>query len=446
MAWALTMAVLTGCADAPSAEWSRFRGPEGTGTVPAATHAGTLPVVWSEGSPNIRWKTVVPGVGNSSPVVGGGLVFLTYTVRADGDDEQDETDDGRDRTGSESVTRGDQRWRGAAAFDLESGEMAWDRRLFQATAERQHHLTTLAAPSAVTDGEAVWVYFGSHLFKLGLDGEVLWDRVVDPKYAELSRYAAASSPVLAGDAVILFQDREWAKTPDVGWLAAFDRETGEELWRESWDDTCCAYSTPLVVDRGDGLELLLAMSGAVVAYDAESGERLWIAPVRLNQMVGSPVLADDLLLVSGGANNVRNNAGFRLSGAGAATEVEKLWEDPRLAPQNASPVLANGVYFTVTDPGVVTARDPLTGAIHWQHRLQQGRNRASLIAGDGKVYVSSAGGRVTVLAAAPELQILSENQLDAPGTNATPAVGGGCLLLRTKQHLYCVEPGEAPQT
>ncbi|HVS15988.1 MAG TPA: PQQ-binding-like beta-propeller repeat protein [Thermoanaerobaculia bacterium] len=436
----------------PAAEWPQWRGPQANGL----SAASPLPTRWSADSPNVRWRTEIPGVGNSQPVAAGGRVFLTYAYRADGQPDDAELEALADENDAESawddeeeapaadaapVTPDRVKWRAVMAVDLESGETLWTRPLFQAAAERKHRLNTIAAPTPATDGEHLYVYFGSVLAKLDLDGEVVWQREIDPAYGRLTRYGAASSPVLTEGGVVVVQDKEWARTEDLGWMAAFDRTTGEELWRTEWEHTCCSYATPLVADRGAGEELIFAHSGEVTGYAADTGERLWSQQVEILQMVATPVLRGDLLAVSGGAHNVRRTVFLSLSGAGADTRAEVLWENPRFSPQNSSPVLVGDRFFTVNDAGVLTSWNAGTGEVVWNHRLSRGKNRASLVAGDGKLYVQSSSGLVTVVAVVDDgsPRILAENTLGDDGSNASPAIAGGCLLLRTARHLACVE-------
>lgn len=407
--------VLSGCPGASEPEWPQWRGPDGLGIA-----RGPLPTTWSLEEPSLRWKTELPGRGNSSPVAADGRIFLT--------------------TASEPSASGEVE-RSVVALDLESGKLLWRTPVLTAPRETTHHLNTVAAPTPVTDGESVFVYFGSAVARLDRDGEVVWKREIDPRYAELSRYGASSSPVLTRDAVIVTQDREFAVTEDPGWIAAFDRASGETLWRTEWDDTCCSYSTPLVVERGGGEEILFAHSGRVASYDARTGERLWEHGVPINQMVASPVLHEDVLGVSGGAHNVRHTVFLRLTGSGSETRTEVLWEDGRLVPQISSPVLYEGLFFSITDQGVLAGYDALTGEQLWKHRVAPRRNRASLLAGDGKVFIVSSAGVVTVVAAARTFELLAENILGEELSNASPAVAGDCLLLRTLTALVCIGRG-----
>jgi hypothetical protein len=376
--------------------------------------APELPETWSEKSSNIRWRTAIPGSGNSSPIVSGGRVYLTSAVPTAGDDSQ------ADRVG--------------LALDFETGEILWQTPVMTAPAENRHRLNTSAGPTPATDGELVVVYFGAVLAALDLEGRIVWKTEIDPDYFEYSRYAAGSSPVLTADSVIIAQDQESVKNDDVGWLAAFDKKTGRQIWRRDWDDTCCSYSTPLIVEHEAGQRLLFAHSGSVEEYDLSSGETLWEHFFPINQMVSSIVADKDVLCVAGGAHNVKGATCVRLSGTGKDTEVEVLWETTQGAPETASPVLYDGKLFMVTSQGIVTCIDAVSGERLWRRRLAGGSYHVSLVAGDGKVYVPNAGGVTTVIALEPEIRVLAENALDR-GSTASPAIAGGALLMRTRTHL-----------
>ncbi len=404
--------VATGCSrpSGSGGDWPQFRGPGGVGV----SDATGLPVRWSADSENVRWRTEIPGSGNSSPIVAGGRVFVTTAIR-----------------------QGQRVDRSVVAIDAGSGELLWQTTVADEPLEETHRLNTYAAPTPVTDGQIVFAFFGATLAAVDREGAIVWRETVDPDYRELSHYGAASSPVLTERAVIVARDREDA-VHGVGWLGAFDRRTGEELWRRTWDDTCCSYATPLVLERGGGQEILFTHAARVTSYAPESGETLWSQPLKQNQPVTSPTVAGDLLAVFTGADRVRNGAMLKLTGSGAGTEVEILWQTRRMIPQVSSPVLYEGSLYTVADNGVMVSYEPLTGAVRWQERLKGSGFRPSLLAGDGKIYAVDSYGRASVVAAGPQFELIAENDLEALG-NASPAYGAGCLLLRTDAGLYCIE-------
>lgn len=417
-AMVLLLAGLVACARRdPASEWAQWRGPHGLGI---AEQAG-LPTSWTHDSPNVRWRTKLAGTGNSSPIVSGGRIYLTLAEAAE------------DADGSPLFVRA------VTCLRLEDGAILWTTPVFRGPEGSVHEYNTLAAPTSASDGERVFAYFGSVLASLDPSGTVLWTKEVEPEYFQSSRYGAASSPVLTRRAVIVAQDREYAKPEYAGWLAAFDKLTGEEIWRTQ-TESCCTYSTPLVVERGDAEEIVWAQSGYVAGYDAASGERLWKHEYVINQLVSSPVIAGDILVVSGGAHNIKQGLALRLTGSGRSTKAELLWEHQRMIPQTSSPVLYQGRLFTVTDQGVMVAHEVTTGKEIWRARLARGGNFASLVAGDGKVYVSSRSGWLSVIAASDEYSLLSENHLGEAGSTASPAIAGRSLVIRDKESLFRVEP------
>ncbi len=407
----LVLSAPIGCSrpPAPGGDWPQFRGPGGVGL----TQATGLPERWSADSENVRWRAEVPGSGNSSPIVAGGRVFLTTAER-----------------------KGDSVDRSVLAYAADGGELLWQTTVATEPLEETHRLNTYAAPTPVTDGDTIFAFFGASLAAVDREGRLLWRQTVDPDYRELSHYGAASSPVLTERAVIAARDREDA-VHGVGWLGAFDRRTGDELWRRSWDDTCCSYATPLVLERGGRQEILFTHAARVTSYDPETGETLWSQPLKQNQPVTTPTVDGDLLAVFTGADRVRNGAMLRLTGSGAGTEVEVLWQTRRMIPQVSSPVLYQGALYTVADNGVMVCYDPLTGDVRWQERLKGSGFRPSLLAGDGKIYALDSYGRASVVAAGPEFELIAENDLGEAG-NASPAYGAGCLLIRTGDGLFCI--------
>jgi outer membrane protein assembly factor BamB len=420
----LCLLAAVGCGRAP-AEWPQFRGPGGLGVSDAAA----LPTTWSAGSANIRWRTPLPGRGNSSPIVAGDRVFLTAAV---------------DRPAS--AGREARLGRVVLALDIATGRIVWQTEVHAGPASLVHPFNTDAAPTPATDGESVYAYFGSHLSRLTRDGRVVWTQEIDPRYQRFTIYGAASSPILADGEVIVVQDQEQVDSPDLGWMAAFDRETGRQLWRQEWKNTCCSYSTPLLWQRpGAGLELLFAYSGALVAHDPQTGKRLWEDQYPMAQVVGGPVVDQDVVCELGGAHNNKGNLCLRVTGPSRSAKIKELWYQRERAPETASAVLYRGRLYAVTQGGILSCYDPLTGKLHFSERLEQGGGfRSSLVAGDGKVYAQSTWGPTAVIEAGTDtFRALAYNDLGEGHNNASPAIGGGCLLLRTAQHLFCIEKEKA---
>ena len=400
--------------------WPQWRGPLGLGI---SKEVG-LPTTWSVESPNVVWKSSTYGGGNSSPIVSAGRVFLTSFyghANPDGSKRKEKI-------------------HSVVALDFETGERLWQTEIFSSMPERKHALNTYAAPTPVSDGERVFAYFGSHVVALDVKGRIVWTEEIAPSYAEFSRYGAASSPVVTDDGIAIFQDREFADTEDVGWIVVLDKQTGAERWRREWGqgEGCCAYSTPLVFPGEAGWRMIVAHSGRVAEYGLENGETLWSQPFHMWQMVSSPVIEDDLLAIAGGAHGLRGSMAIRLETHAGATKPVVLWRTEQGAPQTSSPLLINGLLFTVTQEGVMICYQADTGEVLWRSRLNGGGYIPSLVAGDGKIYAVSQSGRTTVVAAAPEFELLGENLLERGG-NASPAIAHRSLLIRTRKHVYRIE-------
>jgi outer membrane protein assembly factor BamB len=419
-----------GCARPPEGppvgEWRQFRGPDGLG-ISAETN---LPVRWGAKSPNIRWRAVVDGAGNSSPIVSGGRIFLTTVYRQPGDRWA------RSKKGPDLQ-------RVVLAYDLASGEKLWETAVYQGRGGRIHWTNTHATPTPVTDGELVFASFDGYLAALDHDGNVIWKREIDPAYLEHSHYGASSSPVLAGDAVILLQDGEVGENPDPGWIAAFDKATGDEIWRDEWTHTCCSYNTPLVVKRAGRLEVWNQSALEVNGYDARTGEKLWRGEHPSSQTVPSLVRLGDLFSTPGGMHT-KSIEMFRLSETDASATPERLWTSRRYVPEISSPVLYRDRIFSVTKTGTLVVRDALTGEVVGRRRLPHGAYRPSLVAGDGKVYASNEEGLTVVIDADGDPPgVLSRNRLPG-GSGASLAIADGSILLRARNLLYRIDKEPPP--
>jgi outer membrane protein assembly factor BamB len=364
----------------------------------------------------MRWVADLPGEGTSSPIVGRDLIFLT-------------TAEGPRTEAHLSVL----------AVRLADGEIAWQTEVVARPAGKTHRMNTPAGATPATDGKHVYAYFGSHLAALDLAGEIQWTREIDDNYLRESRYGASSSLVLLDDRVIVLQDRETAVEDETGWLAAFAKQDGRELWRVEWSHTCCAYTTPLVLELGGRQQIFVAHAKSVVGYDPADGSKLWEREQDMNQPVASPVLEGDLLCTASGAHGVRETVCRRLGSQVGETTVEELWRTKRSVPATASPLLLEGRLYIVTESGVLLCLDGATGELVWRNRLAGSGYHASLVAGDGKLYATSTRASLSVVATGPEFELLAENSLPEGGVIASPAIADGCLLVRTPKQLLCIE-------
>ena len=402
---AAAVAALVG-APARAADWPQFRGPTGQGHAPDET----VPLAWSE-TENVAWKTPVPGLGWSSPVIGGGRIWLT-TALVDPD--------------AGSSLR-------LLAFDAETGSPVLDAAVFDSREVRPlNPKNSLASPTPVLDpdGERVYVHFGAAgTAAVSAAGEIVWRT----RFPYTSQHGNGGSPILHDGLLIVSIDGY-----DTAYLVAVDARTGEERWRSVRPDPVSqAYSTPLAVRVGGREQIVNVSAFRTSGHDPSSGREIWrVGYPRGFSNVPRPVFGHGLVYLSTGFQQPTLLA-VRADGAGDVTRSHVVWRLQRGAPLTPSPILVGGELYFVTDFGIATCVDALTGDVHWQERLG-GNHSASPVFAGGRIYFQNEAGVTTVIAPGAEFDVLARNRLDG-STLASMAVSDGALFLRTDTHLYRIE-------
>ena len=392
-------------------DWPQFRGPGGQGLAPDSK----LPTKWSKDE-NIIWKILLPGPGASSPVVFNGRIYLTchtgFAVPGmPGKIEQLE--------------------RHLLCLDGE-GKIVWQKsvkaKLPEAETIRESHGYASSTPAV--DRDHVYVFFGkTGVFAFNHDGKQVWEADAGDK---IGGWGSANSPILFGDLVIVNASIESES------LIALDRNTGKEKWRakgirESWN-------TPIVVDAGDRKELVLAIAGKVLGFNPDTGEQLWSCATDIGwYMVPGLVARDGVIFCIGG----RSNQGLAVKGGGTGdvTRTHRLWTINRNS-NVTSPVWHDRhAYWMNDNTGTAFCADIKTGKIAYDQRLERaGQVYASPVLANGKIYYTDRSGKTYVVAAKPEFEVLAVNDLSERGNvfNASAAVWGDRLLLRSDKYLFCI--------
>jgi outer membrane protein assembly factor BamB len=391
--------------NAAAENWPQYRGPGGQGV---SAEKG-LPVKWGAGG-GVRWKTRLPGPGHSSPIVWGDRLFLTAYAPAG--------EAGRGRLL-------------VLCIDRLTGKILWEREVRVGRVERVGGANAPATPTPVTDGRRVYVYFGSYgLVCYDFKGRKVWERQVAPCGGE---FGSASSPVLHGRLLML------SCTSDAeGFLLAADKETGRTIWRTRHTQPTLTFATPFVWNTGTGEQIVLAVSGYVKSFDPKTGRELWRVAGAPKGVAPTPAASDSLLYV---ASNAQPNfvVAIRPGGRGDVTDTHVAWSHDKGVVSVPSPLAVGGYLFALRDGGVMTCLDAKSGAMLWQQRLPaRGNYFASPVAGDGKVYVVSEEGEVSVVAAKSVYELMATNSM-GERTMASPAISGGSIFIRTDENLYCVE-------
>lgn len=393
--------LLTLTASAAAQEWTRFRGPNGTGR----SDAGAFPAEWTE--EDYRWKIELPGIGHSSPVIWGERVFVTS-----GNPESGELALHCRRTSD--------------------GSKIWEKQ-FPTTKYNLHLRNSFATSTPAVDREQLYLAYVADdrylVTALDHDGKDLWQADIGLYKSE---HGFGVSPVVFDDKIFINNDNDGES-----FLAALDRRTGQLLWKTKRKTSVAAYSTPCIRTRTDGSYEVIFNSGShgITAVDPQTGSVNWELGVFDKRTVSSPLVAGGLVYGSCGSGGGGNYLVAVRPGEGDKAP-ELAYKISKSAPYVPTSVACDDLAFLWSDKGVVTCIDIATGDIHWQKRIG-GNFSASPICIGRHIYNVSDSGEVVVLAASSEFQELARNPLD-DSTRATLAIANGRLYLRTYHSLICV--------
>lgn len=412
----------------PLAQWGQWRGPLATGAAPKADP----PVEWSE-TKNIRWKTKLPGLGHSSPVVWGSLVFVT-TAEMTGAKKPftGVTPDGAHNNMNPLF---DHQF-AVMAIDRQTGAVVWRRTVAtRQPHESTHESATWASNSPVTDGEHVLSFFGSNgLYCLDTGGRLLWSRDLGDMQVKHG-HGEGASPLLHGETVVVNWDHEGASV-----IVALAKRTGEELWRQPRDEVT-SWATPIVVTHDGQAQVVVSGTRRVRGYDLKTGAVIWEAGGLPGNIVASPVGADGMVFAAGSYEK-QTLLAIRLTGAkGELTGTQQIaWQKNRSTPYVPSPLLYDGwLYYLRHYQGVLSRVNAKTGdEPSGPFRLGSVFNiYSSPVAAAGRIYVTDRNGKTLVMSNDAEPKALTLNKLD-DRFSASAALVGDAIFLRGEKFLYCI--------
>ncbi len=394
-----------------ASDWPQFRGPGGQGH----SEAQNLPLTWSE-SENISWKVPISGLGWSSPAIQGNQVWLTTAV-----------DDGKSLH--------------AIALNRTTGETIYDIVVFELEDPgKVHSKNSHASPTPLIEGDRVYLHFGAHgTACLTTDGTVVW-KTQDLQHDH--RHGPGGSPVIYEDLLILNCDGS-----DIQFVVALDKNSGNARWKKKREhisedrltgksNVPMAYTTPLLTEINGTMQLLSSGADSIVSYNPKTGDENWWFRYDGYSNVPRPVAGKGHVFISSGYDRPEFFA-VRVDGTGDVTESHLAWNMKKAAPLNPSPLLVGDELYLVSDNGIATCLDAVSGEQHWQERIG-GNFSASPTLADGKIYLLDEKGTTTILAAGKTFEKLAANQLEGR-TLATPAIVDETIFLRTDTNLYRIE-------
>ena len=422
--------------------WPQFRGPMAGGVATGAEGPTTWDVKAGE---NVKWKTPVPGLGFSCPVVWGGKVFVTTAVK--------EGDEQKVRVGLygdiKPVEENDPMLFKVLCLEKDTGKVLWERTAHRGVPKiKRHPKSSHANPTPATDGKHLVAFFGSEgLYCYDLAGELLWKKdlgVLDAGFFAVkeAQWGFASSPVLHDGKVVLQCDVQ-----DGSFVGAFNAADGAEVWRTPRRDYP-TWGTPTVHVAGGKAQVLCNGFNEIAAYDFETGKRMWRLRGGGDIPVPTPVVAHDLVFLTSahGMNwpvfAVRTSAAGEITPKQGETSTEHLpWFRLRGGNYMQTPIVVGDELYCCRDNGVLTCFDARSGKEHYSKRLEGGVGFTASPVSDGKrIYFTSEDGQVHVVEAGTAFKHAATNPLGEV-CMATPALSDGVLLFRTQGHLVAVGGG-----
>ena len=424
----------------PGVDWPQFRGIKAAGV--ADTHP--TPARWNvAGGQAVAWKTPVPGLGLSSPIVWGDLVCVSTSISGNKD------------AGLRIGLYGDIRpvqddteheWR-VYCLDKRTGAIKWQHTAYKGVPKiKRHTKATHANSTLATDGERLLAFFGSEgLYAYDLAGKLLWSKnlgVLDAGYFQVpeAQWETGSSPVLHDNVVVIQADVQ-----KDSFLAALDARNGKELWRTPRSDVP-TWGTPTIHTVNGRTQIIVNGWRHIGAYDFKTGKQIWKLTGGGDIPVPTPVVHDGLIFITNAHGPgapvyaIRETATGDITLADGATRNDGIaWSYPRDGGYMCTPLVYRGLVYIVKYNGVLNVYDAKTGEKKFQERLAGGKSAftSSPVAADGKVYFASEDGHVYVLKAAPTFELMAENDM-AESILATPAISEGMLVYRTQAHLIAL--------
>jgi outer membrane protein assembly factor BamB len=393
--------------------WPGFRGPTGMGI---STETG-LPLTWSADGTGILWKSPLPATlidakadhNQSSPIVWRDRVFVTTTFWPTKETKE---------IPEQHVT----------CYKTTDGKQLWDTQVSAGPWKLTDLRGGYCAPTPATDGERVYVLFGSSvLAALDWSGEIVWRKEL-PDWQTFD-VAIASSPVLVNGRLLVLADRNQRKST----LTAYDPKTGDMLWEHRRPEQAFSHTTPVVMNLKGKAQLLIGASNELQSLDPTTGERVWWCKTPGD--VTSPVSAGPMVYTDSGRGGPA--VLVEATGEGDVTSSHVKWRVNQIPEGLSSPVIAAGYVYRLHNPAILKCFDLESGNEMYSKRLDGISVPSSPIATpDGRIYFASAG-KTFVVKAGPTFEVLATNDLDEP-SSASAAISQGRIFLKGNRNLFCI--------
>jgi outer membrane protein assembly factor BamB len=425
---------------ASAANWPQYRGPNASGVDDSVA----LPTRWNiETGENIRWQSSIPGLAHASPIVWGDRVYVATAVQAGGDSPLKVGLYGNIDSVKEKESN---QWR-LLALDKATGKVLWNTLGHEAVPKVARHTKgTHCNSTPATDGRRIVALFGSEgLFCFDISGKLLWKKDLGPMdsgYFQMrtAQWGFASSPVIHEGKVIVQCDVQ-----KDSFLAAFDVDTGKEIWRTARSDVP-TWSTPTIVSTRGRTQIAVNGWHHSGGYDFATGQELWKYDGGGDIPVPTPISAHGLIYFTSAHGRSRPMRAVTVDAVGdispsdtGKTHPSIAWQQEKRGNYMQTPVVVGGLLFGCADVGLLTCFDARTGEIRYSERVSKTSEgyTASPVSDGRHLYITSELGNVFVVPATRTFSVVAANTLGETCL-ATPAIAEGTLFFRTRDKLIAV--------
>jgi outer membrane protein assembly factor BamB len=420
--------------------WSSFRGDHAAGVADGQN----LPDRWDgEKGTSIKWKTTIPGLSHSSPVVWGEQLFVTTAISSRPNASFRK---GLYGDGDASEDRSSHQWK-VYCLDKRTGKILWDRIAYEGEPlEKRHIKATYANSTPATDGRYVVAFFGSQgLYAYDLKGRLIWKQNLGrlnagaydvPDY----EWGNASSPIIYSDLVIVQCDQQKGS-----FLIALDIKTGKTVWKTPREELP-SWGTPTIYPGKARPELVTNAPNFIRGYDPKTGKELWRLGGSSKITAPTPIFTEDLIVVSSGRRPEMPIFVIRAGATGDITLKEGqtsnasvVWSRQKVGSYMPTPLVYRGLLYVLKNQGILSCYDLVSGEEKYTDRIpHQGSGfSASPVASDGKIYLPSEDGDMFVVKAGPKFELLGTNRI-GQALMATPAISGGMMFVRAERDLFAI--------
>lgn len=427
-------------AGSPAQNWPSFRGPNASGVADGQDP----PLHWdAEKGVNVLWKTAIPGLAHSSPILWGNRLYVTTAISSG------PKADFRYGKAGEFATEPAQdlarhTWR-VYCLDKNTGKILWQRTATEGMPKtKRHPASSQATPTPATNGQHLVVYFGSQgLYSYDMNGKPLWKQdlgVIDPGWflEPDFHWGVGSSPIIYKNLVIVQCDRQ-----KDSFIAAFDIKDGKRAWFTPRQEIS-SWGTPTVYESRGRAELITNATKAIRGYDPLTGRELWRLSPNSETTIPTPVVAHDLIFVTNGYPKNQPIYAIRPGATGDISLKDNeesnqyiAWSKKRGGPSVPTPIAYGDYLYTCSEKGILAAYNTKTGERAYQQRISEkgGSFMTSPVAADGKLYFASEDGEIYVVKAGPKYELLATNPVGEV-LMATPAISEGVIFVRSQNYVY----------